>query len=52
MRLRCLMVRGWGEREKDGFQVFPYYILCKTSMLFLKETSSNQHSWKLEDQRV
>lgn len=57
MKLRCLMVRDWGEREKDDFQVFPYYILCKTSMPFLKETSYNQHlvssphSWKLEAQR-
>lgn len=52
------MVRYWGETEKGNFQVFPYYILCKSSMLFLKETSykehltSPQHSWKLEAQRV
>lgn len=52
------MVRDCGEREKGNFQVFPYYILCKTTMLFLKETSykehlvSPPHSWKLEAQRV
>ena len=58
MKQRCLIVRDWGEKEKGNFQVSPYYILCKTSMLFLKETSykdhlvSPLHSWKLEAQRV
>lgn len=51
------MVRYWGETEEGNFQVFPYYILCKSSMLFLKETSYKEHltshstagSWKLRE---